>query len=85
MAQAIPTPNHKAFFERFSEAGKTFDKPLLYIHADGHRWQVQKEWMQPNMIRVMTENIGDEPPVRVTVTLNTDEPFAFERQAPLTP
>jgi len=80
MAQATPTKDQELFFKQFAEQCKAFEKPVLYLHADGHVWQVQKGFRAPNLLRVQTDMIGKAPPVLVTVTEDAKEPFVFDRR-----
>jgi hypothetical protein len=79
-AQAEPTATHDSFFKPFAEQVKAWGKPTLYIHADGHVWQVHKKWRADNLLRVQTDMVGANPPVIVTVTDDPNEPFQFERR-----
>lgn len=56
------------------------NKPVLYLHADGHVWQVEKGWRAPNLLRVQTDQVRLNPPVLVTVTEDSDNPFLFDRR-----
>jgi hypothetical protein len=78
MAQAEPTKAHEPFFKQFTAHCKEFEKPVLYLHADGHVWQLHKKWRAPNVTRVQTDMIGRNPPVLVTVT--DDAAFVFDRR-----
>jgi hypothetical protein len=79
-AQALPTDTHDAFFVPFRQASNAFGKPVLYLHADGHVWQVARPWPEQNMLRVQTDQLGLSPPLLVTVSENESEPFEFDRQ-----
>lgn len=78
MAQATPVKDHEPFFKAFASHCQEFGKPVLYLHADGHVWQVQKKWRVPNLTRVQTDMMGTAPPVLVTVT--DDATFDFDRR-----
>lgn len=80
LAQAEPNATHDSFFKPFVEQIKGWGKPTLYIHADGHKWEVHKKWRADNLLRVQTDMVGVNPPVIVTVTDNPNEPFQFERR-----
>jgi hypothetical protein len=80
MAQAEPAKTHEDFFKPFAEAVREFGKPVLYLHADGHVWQVHEKWRAPNLTRVQTDMVGRAPPVLVTVTEDADRPFVFDRR-----
>ncbi len=81
MAQAEPAKDHDSFFHLFAQHAKAYGKPVLYLHADGHVWQVHKGWRKtPNLLRVQTDMVGAAPPVLVTVTDDADNPFVFDRR-----
>lgn len=80
MAQAMPSKDLESFFKQFAGQCVEFEKPVLYLHADGHVWQVQKGFRAPNLLRVQTDMIGKAPPVLVTVTEDAKEPFVFDRR-----
>ncbi len=82
MAQATPMKEHELFFKQFASQCKEFEKPILYLHADGHVWHVQKSWRAANLTRVQTDMIGKAPPVLVTVTDDAKKPFVFDRRLP---
>ncbi len=79
-AHAVPTEMHEAFFVPFRVASRAFGKPVLYLHADGHAWKVDRPWPEQNMLRVQTDNLAIAPPLLVTVSENESEPFQFDRQ-----
>lgn len=80
LAQARPTENHELFFRQLADACRTWKHPVLYLHADGHTWEVEKAWRAPNLLRVQTDQVGRNPPVLVTVTDDPHEPFVFDRR-----
>jgi hypothetical protein len=80
LAQAEPNATHDSFFKPFVEQVKAWGKPVLYIHADGHKWEVHKKWRAENLLRVQTDMVGANPPVIVTVSDDANEPFQFERR-----
>jgi hypothetical protein len=59
--------------------GRSFGKPVLYIHGNGHSWKFDEGFFgEPNLLRVQVDRgTLDSPPVQVTVTASGD--FAFER------
>lgn len=80
LAQATPAAAHELFFKQLVESCKEWIKPVLYLHADGHVWQVQKAWRVPNLWRVQTDQVRLNPPVLVTVTDDPNNPFTFDRR-----
>jgi hypothetical protein len=77
---AQPKEKHETFFSAAVPAIESFGKPTLYLHGDGHFWQKDKRWRVPNLWRVQVDQIGEGPPVRVTVTTKARKPFDFDRQ-----
>jgi hypothetical protein len=80
LAQAMPSKDHTGFFDQLAKHTKKYAKPVLYLHADGHVWILEKPWLAPNLTRVQTDQMGRNPPVQVTVTEDPDMPFAFDRR-----
>ena len=79
-AQAKPAGKNENFFAPFLRAVAAFGKPTLYLHGDGHVWELEPEWRQPNLTRVQVDAVGKAPPVRVLVTFDPDDPFRFDRR-----
>lgn len=73
------------FTKRFAELSAAFGKPVLFLHADGHKWIQDRPWDNaPNVTRVQVDLIQDKfPPVQVTVADapgKDGEIFHFERR-----
>ena len=77
LAHAAPTRTFTAPFRTASEA---FGKPVLYLHADGHTWNVARPWPEKNILKVQTDQLGIAPPLLVTVKEHGHELFQFDRQ-----
>ncbi len=69
------------FVEALKSAAEAFGKPLLYLHADGHKWYViERDWAT-NITHVQLDLISSNfPPVQVTVTGDSEQPFLFDRR-----
>ncbi len=80
LAQATPANSHELFFKQLAKSCQEWVKPVLYLHADGHVWQVEKAWRAPNLWRVQTDQVKLNPPVLVTVTEDPSNPFSFDRR-----
>lgn len=78
---ANPSADHAAFVSRLEAAAIAFDKPMLFIHGDGHAWIDDVPFAAPNLRRVQVEQGGDAPPLQVTVDQEAAEPFALDRMA----
>lgn len=80
MGHATPTKKHAAFFDGMTGIAKTWAKPILYIHGDGHTWKKDRPFKADNILRVQVDAGGKAPPVRVTVTEDPANPFTFDRK-----
>ena len=79
-AHANPRTEHALFMDPFrAEAGK-FEKPVLFIHGDGHQWIKDRPWPERNILRIQVERSGLPPPVRVTFRSGEGKGFHFERK-----
>ena len=67
-----------SFWNQFVPDAAAFGKPVLVAHGDGHSWILDNPFGQSNMTRVQIER-GDGPPLHVTVTMDSQNPFVFER------
>lgn len=81
-AHAFADPNQgdrQQFGQDFVAAADAFGKPILYLMGDLHNWDVNHPYVEaPNVTRV-TVNSG-VPSVRVTVTHDPGNPFAFDQR-----
>lgn len=71
------------FVEPFGKLAEVFEKPVLFLHADGHKWMVDNPWKDaPNVTRVQVDLIASQlPPVQVTVMDEAEKGsvFVFDR------
>jgi len=69
-------------FEPFTNpmraAAASFEKPVLYIHGDGHSWIDNKPWPEQNLRRVQID--GGSKFVEVTVDPSNAEAFSFVKE-----
>lgn len=80
-AQATATGLDGRMLTPLQAAAQAFAKPILYLHADGHRWFVKRGEWSPNIVHVQTDLIDWRfPPVQITVTTHPGEPFVFDRR-----
>lgn len=77
---AKPIKNHNDFFDPFSKQALKFEKPILYIHGDGHVWIYDRPFSAKNILRVEVDSGGIAPPLKVTVTGDKINPFQFDRR-----
>jgi len=77
---ATPAPKHDDFFGPLSIVAQEFNKPVLYLHGDGHNWVYDRPFAAKNILRVQVDQGGKAPPLKVTVTNDASEPFQFDRR-----
>lgn len=70
------------FTQPFGKLAASFEKPVLFLHADGHKWTVDKPWKDAqNITRVQVDRLEPKfPPVQITVDATAEKPFTFERR-----
>lgn len=79
-AQARPKEHHEDFFAPFVKAASDYGKPVMYLHGDGHKYEVEQGWRAPNLTRVQVDQVSKARPLLITVTRNPKEPFLFDRR-----
>lgn len=73
----------KVFLLPFREAAAAWQKPLLFLHADGHRWIDDQPWPEKNIRRIQVDMWDTRHPmVQVTVADAGDVKtmFSFDRR-----
>tara|TARA_R110002072_G_scaffold302615_1_gene486794 strand:+ start:53461 stop:54315 length:855 start_codon:yes stop_codon:yes gene_type:complete len=77
---AKPAKVHNDFFDPFNKVAEDFEKPVLYLHGDGHKWLHDRPFKAKNILRVEVDQGGIAPPLKVTVTGHSTTPFVFDRR-----
>ena len=77
------SPKHSGydvFEDGFITAAQDFDKPILYLQGDSHKWDLDTApWSEaPNITKVIIDRTGPNPPLQVTVDNDPDDPFASD-------
>jgi len=62
------------FISQFRPAAAAFGKPVLYIHGDLHTYKFDQPWAEKNITRLEVPKGNLEPPLEVTISMNTDPP-----------
>lgn len=74
----------RAFIDGVADAARRFGKPVLLLHADGHRWIENIGWQDvPNLTRVQVDRVEPRfPPVQVRAVRQADGmvSFSFDRR-----
>ena len=65
------------FTTQFRATAAAFAKPVLYIHGDLHSYKFDQPWSEKNIVRIQVPLGAVEPPLEVTVTMNSNPPSAF--------
>jgi predicted phosphodiesterase len=82
-AQASPNVFDGRLLQPLRQVAREFARPVLYLHADGHSWLVERGEWEPNLTRVQLDKLTPEtPPIRVTITDDPSIPFLFDRRFP---
>lgn len=80
-AQAQAGGAGKSVAKDLEEIGTAYGNPILYLHADGHKWLVEPGIWGANVLRVQMDLTNEEfPPLQVTVTGDPKKPFEFNRR-----
>ena len=70
----------RPFTDTFIESAQKFEKPILFLHGDGHHWIEDKPWSAQNITRVQVDFWLNGPaPLKVTIDLNSEMPFVLSR------
>lgn len=77
--QANLKEKHGPFTQPFLVSADKFNKPLLYLHGDGHRWQYVEQWQAENITRVQVDQGGIALPLQITVSAKSEKIFQFNR------
>ena len=77
---AHPNDKHDDFFDPFLEEATRFEKPILYLHGDGHKWIKDRPFDAENILRVQVDQGGIAPPLKVVVAGSGAEVFEFDRR-----
>ncbi len=81
LAQARAPGNTDQFVDSLIASAATFAKPILYLHADGHKWFVKEGNRATNITHVQMDLISSNfPPIQVTVTGDPSSPWLFDRR-----
>tara|TARA_R110000850_G_scaffold9196_29_gene34043 strand:+ start:403 stop:1293 length:891 start_codon:yes stop_codon:yes gene_type:complete len=80
-AQASAVGNTTAFVSDLRTSAAKYAHPILYLHANGHKWFVlENEWAD-NITHVQLDVVNAIfPPVQITVSGDPTEPFTFDRR-----
>lgn len=80
IAQARPNLMHEDFMAPFVESVAAYQKPVLYLHGDGHVWELEENWRAPNLTRIQVDQVTRARPVHIMVSPeNPAHPFSYDR------
>ena len=66
-----------SFVEKFRSTARSFAKPILYLHGDGHHWIEDRPWAEQNILRVQVDAGANILNIKVDPSL--DNPFVFTK------
>lgn len=78
LGHANPSSSHEDFMQRLIPSVAAFEKPFLFLHADGHGWIEDQPWDAPNLYRIQIE-AGGVPPLLVGYDPGYEPPFIYDR------
>jgi len=78
-AQANPDNKHVDFMKRFLISAEQFNKPIIFIHGDGHEWIFEEKWLLPNITRIQVDKGGIAPPLKAILHLESDKIITIDR------
>lgn len=79
IAQANPDEKHADFMTRFLILAEQFNKPIIFIHGDGHEWIFEEKWLSPNITRVQVDKGGIAPPLKLVLNINSGKIISYNR------
>ncbi|MCH9653417.1 MAG: hypothetical protein K0U86_04970 [Planctomycetes bacterium] len=77
---AKPIAAHNDFFGPFSQDAIKFQKPILYLHGDGHKWIYDRPFEAKNILRIQVDQGGIAPPLKIAVSDHQTNPFQLDRR-----
>ena len=69
--------NRGPFLNQFRPAAATFGKPVLYIQGNSHSYKLAQPWPEKNITQLVVPKGNAEPPLEVTVTMDSNPQSAF--------
>jgi hypothetical protein len=78
-AQANPDDKHVDFMTRFLVLAEQFNRPIVFIHGDGHEWIFEEKWLLPNITRIQVDKGGIAPPLQLVLNVNSGRIISYNR------
>lgn len=78
-AQANPNKKHDLFMKQFRKSARLFQKKILFVHGDGHRWLHDEPWLEKNITRIQVDKGGIADPLQISVVWGEQMRFQFNR------
>ncbi len=80
MAHAALGESHRDFIDALRRFAVRFDRPMLYLHGDGHAWKFDQPLDVSNLWRIQVDRAGLTPPVQIRVHSDAKAPFQVNRR-----
>ena len=74
---SIHPENFEEFTTKFRKLAAQFEKPILYLHGDGHEWKKDRPWKEKNILRVQVD--AGARILEVRINTQAKHPFSFLR------
>ncbi len=68
----------EVFTKKFRALAAEFNKPILYLHGDGHIWIKDRPWKEQNILRVQVDAGADI--LEVAINTKSPRPFSFTQK-----
>lgn len=75
--------NSRKYWRGLSDEAQRYGLPVLFLQGNSHRWKQSRPFRAKNILVTVVDRGGIADPVLVTVDVNTEQVFFFERR-PLT-
>jgi hypothetical protein len=77
MGHASPTyMGYTDFKNGFVNVVQDFEKPVLYLQGDQHKWTLDEEFLGvENLTKVILDRTGPGDPLQIGITDDPDDPF----------
>ncbi len=78
LQRATPHPAYASFLEALRAEARAFARPVLLVHGDTHRHQVDRPWLDIDLLRVEVPGSPDVAWIKVLVRPGAAEPFVVD-------
>ncbi|MCZ6888452.1 MAG: cadherin repeat domain-containing protein, partial [Gammaproteobacteria bacterium] len=70
---------YDTFEAGFLTVAQDFQKPILYLMGNDHKWELEYPYSStPNITQVTLDRTGSQPPLQISITDDPDDPFSTD-------